>query len=148
MSWKKLAAGAGIDAFTKGLKSLEGQVSKRQYKRLLATAVAQVLALHPDLGRGAARRKARSVVGARPSKSLMGRKAAAAGLELAVAAGTAAVAKKIGEKVRAKVERDRDAKDRDAKDRDAHDLHGIGHARHDDGRDADHGHDAAVNPNA
>ena len=59
MAWKELAAQVGTQALVGGLRAIEGQVSKRQYRRLIATAVAQLLALHPKLGRKEARRWAR-----------------------------------------------------------------------------------------
>lgn len=68
MAWKELAAQVDTEALVGGLRSIEGKVSKRQYKRLLATAVAQVLELHPKLGRRKARRWARKATGERPLK--------------------------------------------------------------------------------
>ncbi len=68
VAWKQLAAQVGTQALVGGFRSIEGRVSKRQYKRLLATAVAQLLELHPKLGPGKARRWARKATGVRPLK--------------------------------------------------------------------------------
>ena len=98
MAWKELAAQVGTQALVGGLRSIEGKVSKRQFKRLLATAVAQVLELHPKRGRGAARRWARKATGERPLKKAL--KAAAdlgvkEGLEAAAVAAAGAGAAKV-----------------------------------------------------
>ncbi len=69
VAWKELAAQVGTQALVGGLRSIKGKVSKRQYKRLIATAVAELLRLHPKLGRAEARRRARKVTGARPLKA-------------------------------------------------------------------------------
>ena len=71
MGWKEVAAGLGTQTTVSALKAVEGQVSKRKYKRLIATAVAQLLVLHPDIGPRKARRRARRLTGARPSKKLL-----------------------------------------------------------------------------
>ena len=68
MAWKELAAQVGTQALVGGLRSIENKVTKGQYKRLIATAVAQLLALHPRLGRRKARRWARKATGSRPLK--------------------------------------------------------------------------------
>ena len=69
--WKDQAAQLGMGTVVAGLKAVERGVSKKQYKRLLATAVAQLLSTHPDLDPGQARRRARKVTGAKPAKSLL-----------------------------------------------------------------------------
>jgi hypothetical protein len=61
----------GMGTLVAGLKALESSVSKKQFKRLIATAVAQLLTMHPDYGAGKARRRARKVVGAKPSKRML-----------------------------------------------------------------------------
>ncbi|HEV8454560.1 MAG TPA: hypothetical protein VGQ24_06695 [Gemmatimonadales bacterium] len=93
-----------------GLKAVESVVSKKQYKRLIATAVAQLLTMHPDFGSGRARRRARKLVGAKPAKKMLVRPGKAGlkeGLETAaVAAAGGAVLKaagKLGRKVTEKV---------------------------------------------
>jgi hypothetical protein len=98
VAWKELAAQIGTQALVGGLRAIEGKVSKRQYKRLLATAVAQLLELHPKLGRGKARRWARKATGARPLKKVA--KAAddiglKEGLEAAAVAAAGAGAAKV-----------------------------------------------------
>jgi hypothetical protein len=77
MAWKDLAAGLGTKVLVGELKAIEPQVSKRQYKRLLSTAVAQLLELDPDTKAGKARRWARRAIGVKPSKKAL--KAAADG---------------------------------------------------------------------
>lgn len=78
--------------------------------QLIATAVAQLLTIHPDFGPGQARRRARKLVGAKPAKKMLvkrGRAGLKEGLETAAitAAGGAAlkVAGKLGRKVTDKV---------------------------------------------
>ncbi len=109
MGWKKVAAGLGTQAAVSGLKAAKDQVSKRQYKRLIATAVAQLLELHPDIGPQKARRRARRMTGARPSKRLMrvadnvGWKEGAEGtLAAAAVAGVVKVAGALGSKLKEK----------------------------------------------
>jgi len=108
--WKDQAAQLGMGTVVAGLKTIERGVSKKQYKRLLATAVAQLLATLPDIGPGQARRRARKVTGAKPAKNLLVKPAKSgvkAGLETAaVAAASGAalkVAGKLGRKVTEKV---------------------------------------------
>lgn len=68
---KNQLAQLGMGTLVAGLKAVESSVSKKQYKRLIATAVAQLLIMHPDYGAGKARRRARKVVGAKPSRKLL-----------------------------------------------------------------------------
>jgi hypothetical protein len=108
--WKDQAVQLGMGTVVAGLKAVEKGVSKKKYKRLLSTAVAQLLATLPDVGPGQARRRARKVTGAKPAKNLLVKPARAGlkeGLETAaVAAASGAalkVAGKLGRKVTAKV---------------------------------------------
>ncbi len=111
MAWTDTAATLGAEAAA-GLKAAKKQIGKRKHKRLVATAVAQMLQLLPGVGRRKARRRARQVTGARPSKKMakeitgLGWKA---GVESIVTAlGAAGVAKVVGtvtDKVKEKVER-------------------------------------------
>jgi hypothetical protein len=110
MAWKDLAAGLGTEAALSGLKAAKDQMGKGRYKRLIATAVAQLLELHPDIGPRKARKRARRVTGARPSKKLLkaagnlGWKEAAEGAVAAVsAAGVAKVVGAVGSKVKEKL---------------------------------------------
>jgi hypothetical protein len=109
----------GMGTLVAGLKAVESSVSKKQYKRLIATAVAQLLTMHPDFGPGRARRRARKVVGAKPSKKMLVKRGQAGlkeGLETAAvaAAGGAALkvagklGRKVTERVKAAVEAQRD----------------------------------------
>jgi hypothetical protein len=107
---KDQIAKLGMGTLVAGLKAVESNVSKKQYKRLIATGVAQLLALHPDFGAGKARRRARKMVGAKPVKRIVVRRGKAGlkeGLETAaVAAASGAalkVATKLGQKVTDKV---------------------------------------------
>jgi hypothetical protein len=109
MGWRNVAAGLGTGATVQALKAVEGQVSKGKYKRLIATAVAELLALHPNIGKSKARRRAKRITGARPSKKLMrtsknlGLKEAAEGVVAAAAtAGMAKVAGVVGDKLQEK----------------------------------------------
>ena len=108
--WKDQAAQLGMGTVVAGLKTVQSGVSKKKYKRLLATAVAQLLATHPDLGPGQARRRAQKVTGAKPAKKLLvkpGNAGLKEGLETAaVAAASGAALKpvtKLGRKVSAKL---------------------------------------------
>jgi hypothetical protein len=100
----------GMGTLVAGLKAVENSVSKKQYKRLIATAVAQLLAMHPDYGAGKARRRARKIVGAKPAKKMLV-KAGQVGIKetLGTAAATAAtgaalkVAGKVGRKISERV---------------------------------------------
>lgn len=110
MGWKNVAAGLGTQAAVSSLKAAKDQVSKRQYKRLIATAVAQLLELHPDIGPRKARNRARRITGARPSKRLMRvgdnfglKEGAEATLAAAAVAGVAKVAGAFGNKLKDKV---------------------------------------------
>ena len=78
MRWSELATELGTQSFVAGLKAVKRRVSKRRYKQLIATTVAQILALHPDLGPKKARRRAEKVTGVAPSRKLIKAKAAKA----------------------------------------------------------------------
>lgn len=117
---KDQLAQVGMGTLVAGLKAVESGVSKKQYKRLIATAVAQLLTMHPDFGPGQARRRARKVVGAKPSKKVLvkpGQAGLKEGLETAAvaAAGGAAlkVAGKLGRKVTERVKEAVDAQRED-----------------------------------
>jgi hypothetical protein len=88
MTWKDAAATLGTGTFVRGLTALKGSMKKRDFKRLVATTVAQVLEAHPDVGRRKARRWARKATGTRPGK--IGRKAIQDWSAAAAAAGVAA----------------------------------------------------------
>ena len=107
---KDQLAQLGMGTLVAGLKAVESNLSKKQFKRLIATAVAQLLTMHPDYGPGKARRRARKVVGARPSKTMLV-KAGKVGVKetLGTAAATVAtgaalkVASKVGRKLTERV---------------------------------------------
>ncbi len=73
MAWKDVAAQIGTGRLVSRLAALKGTMKKRDFKRLVATTVAQVLEVHPDVGRRKARRWARKATGTRPGK--IGKKA-------------------------------------------------------------------------
>jgi hypothetical protein len=107
MGWKEVAAELGTETTVRAIKAVKGQVSKRKYKRLISTAVAQLLELHPDIGPRKARRRAQRLTGARPSKKILraanqlGLKEGAEGLiTAAAAAGVGKVAGAVGERLR------------------------------------------------
>lgn len=97
MAWEDAAAQLGTGALVAGLKALEGTMKKSQFKRLVATTAAQVLAVHPDLKPKKARRWARRATGARPWKKVkLGIKEAVGSAAVtAVAAGAAEAAAKV-----------------------------------------------------
>lgn len=102
MAWKEAAAQLGTGTLVSGLKALEGTMKKRDFKRLVSNTVAQLLEVHPDLGRKKARRWARRATGTKPGKVPL-RKKGGPGLKeavgvAAVTAGVAKVAGKLGER--------------------------------------------------
>ena len=110
---KDQIAQLGMGTLVAGLKAVESGVSKKQYKRLIATAVAQLLTMHPDFGPGQARRRARKVVGAKPARKLLVKRGQAGvkeGLQTAAVATASGAALKVAGKVGRKVtEKVRDA---------------------------------------
>ncbi|MBA3498517.1 MAG: hypothetical protein H0T86_15575 [Gemmatimonadales bacterium] len=116
-NWKTQVGQLGMGAVVTGLKAVRGRVSKGDYKRMLATAIAQLLALHPDLGSRKARRRARKVTGAKPAKKILvkpsrsgARRTAEATAVAAATAGALKVVGAIGKKVAAKVDDALDSK--------------------------------------
>ncbi len=97
MASQDVAAGLRTSALVAELKALEGTMKKSQFKRLVATTAAQVLAVHPDLKPKKARRWARRATGARPWKKAKLRIKEAVGTAAltAVTAGAAEVAAKV-----------------------------------------------------
>ena len=103
---KDQIAQLGMGTLVAGLKTVQKSVSKKQYKRLIATAVAQLLTMHPDFGPGRARRRARKLVGAKPAKKMLVRGTKAGlkeGLGTAAVAAASGVALKAAGKVGRKV---------------------------------------------
>ena len=103
-------AQVGMGTLVAGLKAVESTVSKKQYKRIIATAVAQLLTMHPDYGAGKARRRARKIVGAKPAKKVLvkaaqfGKKETLGTVAAAAASGAALkVAGKVGRKITERV---------------------------------------------
>ena len=89
MGWKEAAAELGTATLVSGLKALEGTMKKRDFKRLVATTAAQIVAMHPGVKKGKARRWARKVTGTRPAKLSGGKRGAVK--EAIQAVGAAAV---------------------------------------------------------
>jgi hypothetical protein len=96
----------GLGTLVAGLKALEKGVSKKQYRRLIATAVAQLLTLLPDYDLDRATRRARKVAGARPAKKMLvepGKVGLKEGLKTAVVAAASSAALTAASKVAGKV---------------------------------------------
>ncbi len=70
MKWKESAAQLGISTLVTGLEALKGTMKKKDFRRLVATTAAQVLAVSPGLKPGKARRWVRRATGVRPAKSV------------------------------------------------------------------------------
>ena len=102
---KDQLAQVGMGTLVAGLKAVEQGVSKKQYKRLIATAVAQLLTMHPDYKPGQARRRARKVAGAKPAKKMLVKrgKVGVKGLEAAAVAAVSGTAVKVAGKLGRKV---------------------------------------------
>ena len=99
MAWEDAAARLRTSALVAELKALAGTMKKGQFKRLVATTAAQVLAVHPDLKPKKARRWARRATGSRPWKmAKVGTKERAGMKELVGAAAVTAVAAKVARK--------------------------------------------------
>jgi hypothetical protein len=116
---KNQAAQLGIGTLVTGLKAIRSGVSKRKYKRLLATTVAQLLATDPDLGRNQAIRWARRATGVKPSKKLLvkpGKAGLKEGLETAAVAAVGGAAlkavSKVGRKVADRIEEAQEGKEK------------------------------------
>jgi hypothetical protein len=92
MAWKEAAAQLGTGTLVSGLKALQGKMKKRDFKRLVSTTVAQLLEMHPGLGRRKARRWAEKATGVRPGKLRLSKKAKQVLKETAETAVVAAVA--------------------------------------------------------
>lgn len=118
MAWKDVAAQIGTGRLVNRLAALKGTMKKRDFKRLVATTVAQLLEVHPDVGRRKARRWVRKATGTRPGK--IGKKAitnlkAAAEADVAVLTSgatkvTEVVAKRRRPTARARVARSDEAR--------------------------------------
>ncbi len=120
MARKELAAGLGTKVLVGEFKAIEHQVSKREYKRLLSTALAQLLELDPDTKARKARRWARKATGVKPSKKVLkaasdvGAKEAAEAVAVAAAGAEAAklagrVAPRVGRAASVAVDRAKEA---------------------------------------
>jgi hypothetical protein len=121
--WKTQVAQLGLGAVVVGLEAVRGRLSKGEYKRVLATAVAQLLALHPDLGPAKARRRARKVTGAKPAKRLIVkpvgdtlRKSVEATAVAAASAGALKMVGALGQRVASKLEEAHESRRADSKE--------------------------------
>ena len=102
MAWKDVAAELGTKVLVGEFKAVEPLMSKGQYKRLLSTAVAQLLALHPDVKARKARRWARKATGVKPSRKALkaaGSLGAKEAVEAAVVTAAGVGAAKLGRKL-------------------------------------------------
>jgi len=125
MTWKESATQLGTSTLVAGLEALKGTMKKKDFKRLVATTAAQVLAVSPGIKPRKARRWIRRATGARPAKSLGGKKglntirhAAQAAGAAVLTAGAARVAespavKRRVQRIRRKVEEALPAKNQD-----------------------------------
>ena len=103
---KDQLAQVGMGTLVAGLQAVKQGISKKRYKRLISTAVAQLLTLHPDYKAGEARRRARKVAGARPVRKMLvkrGKVGLKQGLETVAAAAASGVAVKVASKLGRKV---------------------------------------------
>jgi len=103
---KDQLAQVGMGTLVAGLKTVQSRLSKKQYKRLIATAIAQLLTMHPDIGPGQARRRARKVAGAKPARKMLVKRGSAGvkqGLETAAVAAAGGAALKVAGKLSRKV---------------------------------------------
>jgi hypothetical protein len=98
MRWKEAAAELGTATLVSGLKALQGTMKKRDFKRLVATTAAQVLAVHPGVKKGKARRWARKVTGTRPAKSVGVKKVVQAAGAAAVTVGAGRLAARLADR--------------------------------------------------
>jgi hypothetical protein len=89
MTWKESAAQLGTSTLVAGLEALKGTMKKKDFKRLVATTAAQVLAVAPGIKPRKARRWARRATGVRPAKSLGGKKGRSMVRQAARTAGAA-----------------------------------------------------------
>jgi hypothetical protein len=71
MSWTAVATELRAKDFLARLRAAKDRISEKRYKRLLATTVAQVLSLHPDIDLRKALRRAEKAAGAAPVKRLL-----------------------------------------------------------------------------
>jgi hypothetical protein len=120
MGWKEVTAALGTKTTVSALKSAKGKIGKRKYRRLIATAVAELLMLLPDVGPRKARRRARRLTGARPSKKLLRaaeklhvKEGAESLITAAAATGVAKVASSVGRRLRQGPRARRPAADRE-----------------------------------
>lgn len=103
---KDQLAQVGMGTLVAGLQAVKQGISKKQYKRLISTAVAQLLTMHPDYKAGEARRRARKVVGAKPVRKMLvkrGKVGVKQGLETVAAAAAGGAAMKVAGKLGRKV---------------------------------------------
>ena len=103
---KDQLAQLGMGTLVAGLQAVKQGISKKQYKRLISTAVAQLLTMHPDYKAGEARRRARKVVGAKPVRKMLvkrGKVGVKQGLETVAAAAVSGAAVKVASKLGRKV---------------------------------------------
>lgn len=100
MSWTAVSTELRAKDFLARLKAAEDRVSRKRYKRLLATTVAQVLALHPDFDLKKARRRAEKAVGALPVRQLLKSKKRTASAAAALITGAGVLKAVKGTSVR------------------------------------------------
>jgi hypothetical protein len=67
MAWEGIAAKVGIDAAKGGFETIRKSVSKKKYKEYITAAVAELLALDPDIDLAEAKLLAAHATGVPPS---------------------------------------------------------------------------------
>src|SRR6185295_12147343 len=71
MVWEGIAAKVGIDAAKGGFETIRKSVSKRKYKEYITAAVAELLALDPDIDLAEAKLLAAHATGVPPSAEFL-----------------------------------------------------------------------------
>jgi hypothetical protein len=107
---KNQLAQLGMGTLVAGLKAVEKTLSRKDFKRVVATAVAQLLTTLPNYDQAKARRRARKLVGVKPVKKILveagkaGVKETLGTAAVAAASGAALkVASKVGKKITERV---------------------------------------------
>ncbi len=71
MVWEGIAAKVGLDAAKGGFETIQKSVSKRKYKAFISAAVAELLALDPDIDLAEAKLLAAQATGVPPSAEFL-----------------------------------------------------------------------------
>ena len=71
MVWEGIAAKVGLDAAKGGFETIQKSVSRRKYKEYITAAVAELLALDPDIDLAEAKLLAAHATGVSPSAEFL-----------------------------------------------------------------------------